>query len=305
VIEPRWLLLGLLLPCAIAAGSVWLLMRCREKPTSGGRWVYGVSIIGVTIAIAVGMLSLTGLPPWKPIVNLHWILMAILPAALMVALLGLSGRVPGWLVWTLRLVIACGTAPLLTYTLVPYTWSKPEAAAWWVGLGLWISVFWILMRVLAKRCRGQLVVFVLGGTCGAAGGVTIASGYLTGGQYAASLAFVLLGVWLVMLLCQIYDTVGPAIVDLTIAPLSGWLIYNWQYGWTMQNDASPFVVAGLLAVAPLGAWACRLPLLKGKSQRQQAAAAVLACGFLLALAVGLAGYEAMQRVQETSTPYGY
>lgn len=309
MIEPLelvlWVLKGLVLPCAIAGGSVWLLVTRRGNPESKSGWAYVVSMIGVAIAIVVGMLSLAGLPPWKPIENLHWILMAVLPVSLIVAMFGVIGRIPGAVVWPTRLIVACGTAPLLTYTLVPYFWTKPEAAIWWVGLGLWMCVFWILMRRLAMRGRGQLVVFVLGGTCGVIGGVTMASGYLTGGKYAATLAFVLLGVWLAMRFGRTDSKVGPAIVDLTIAPLSGWLIYNWQYGWTMEHDVSPYIIAGLLAVAPLGAWVCQLPIVNRRSNGQRIGAAVLAVGILLILAIGLAGYEAMQRMPEISESSGY
>ncbi len=309
MIEPLelvlWVLKGLVLPCAIAGGSVWLLVTRRGKPEAQSGWACAVSMTGVAIAVAVGMLSLAGLPPWKPIENLHWILMAVLPASLIVSMMGVPGRIPGVVVWPMRLVVACGTAPLLTYTLVPYIWSKPEAAIWWVVLGLWISVFWFLMRLLAVRGRDQLIVFVLGGTCGVIGGVTIASGYLTGGKYAATLAFVLLGVWLAMRFGRTDSKVGPAIVDLTIAPLAGWLIYNWQYGWTMEHDASPYMVAGLLAVAPLGAWVCQLPFVNRRPNGQRIGAAVLAVGVLLMLAIGLAGYEAMQRMQESSESSGY
>ena len=305
MIEPIWILLGLLLPCAVAAGSVYLLRMCQSGPAPKGRWLSLVSILGIAIAVAAGMVSLTGLPPWKPIEGQHWILMVILPASLLVAMFGISGYVPGIVVWPLRLIIACGMAPLLTRSLVPYTWNKPEATAWWIGIGLWISLFWFLMRLLSKQGRGQLAVCVLGGVCGILGGITIASGSLTGGQYAASLAFVLLGVWLVMLLCRNSATVGPAVVDLAIAPILGWLIYNWQYGWTMENDVSPYVVAGLLAVAPLGAWVSCLPAMQKRSKKQQIVAALLATGFLLAIAVGIAGYEAMLRMQESTDLYGY
>lgn len=305
MIELTWLLISLLLPCLIAAGTVWLCLPRRDDAGTDKSWLRFAPPIGIGVAALIGMLALAGLPPWQPIEGMHWLIMAVLPASVTVALIGLIRPVPSVVVWLLRIVVAAGTVPLLTYTLVPYTWSQPQATAWWIGMGLWTCVLWYLMRLLALRGRGRLVIFVLGAVCGTIGGITIASGYLAGGQYAASLAFVILGIWLAMMWGAKSDAIAPAVVDLTIAPISGWLIYNWQFGWTMQNDASPFIVAGLLAIAPLGAWVSALPVLRSRSNTQQVVFPILTTGILLAVAIGLAGYEAMLRLQESTDLYGY
>lgn len=301
MIEPTWLLLGLLAPAVFAAAVVMLLPGRDTTGLWGGVSRFGLPI-GLGMAAAVGMLALTGLPPWRPLQGQHWLVMAVIPASVVAALVGSIKAVPPAAAWMLRLVIAGGTAPLLSYALVPYTWSRVEAYAWWVGFGLWIITSWWLLHAFARRGNGRTVVFVLGATCGAIGGVTMASGYLAGGQFAASFAAMLGGGWLAMWVRDAGAGAGAAVVDLSIAPLLGMLIYNWQFGWTMQHDASPYVVAGLLASAPLVA--C-LPLAATRSPKRRTYRGLIVSVLLILAAAGLAGYEAFLRVQASAQAYPY
>lgn len=303
MIDPSWYLLGLLLPMVIAAAGVWFL--ARGQGDTGGRLAPIGWALGIGLGSAAGLLALTGMPPWKPIQGYHWILMAVLPASMAVGLIGSIPKTPRPIVWALRAIVAGATAPLLTYSLVPHTWSQNEAYAWWAGMGAWIFVFWILMHALVERGRGRLVIFALGATAGAIGGATMASGYLVGGQFVASLAAALGGGWLATLGRGTGATVGRGVVDVTVAPMFGLLIFGWQYGWTMEHDVSPYIVAGLLAVAPLGVWAQALPGIPGRSSKQRTAASLIIVGFLIVTGLGLAGYEASLRLQPSTTGYPY
>jgi hypothetical protein len=300
VIEPAWLLFGLLLPGLLGAAVVFAVTAGGNGETKPGVVKRAVLPIGLALAAAAGILTLVGLPPWKPLQGQHWLLMAVLPAAVMVAVIGSIDRIPRIVAWILRVVIAAATAPLLTRPLVPYTWSQTEAYAWWSGLGLWIAVSWVLLYVFARRGNGRMAVFVLGLTCGALGGITMASGYLAGGQYAASFALMLCGAWVAMLTRRHSDRFGAAIVDLSMAPLFGMLIYNWQFGWTMQHDAAPHLVAALLGLAPLGVCLCCLTTTAATTSKKRIVMGLLLSGVLILSAAGLAGYEALLRVQASS-----
>lgn len=305
-----WLVLGLAAPLVFGAAVTWL-SYFLGTPSRSGKPAHNragtVLVIGTALASAVGMLALLGMPPWRPLEGTHWLLMAVLPTAMVVALLAIPDRSDtAALGWVLRILIAVGVAPLMTRPLVPYTWTQTQAFGWWMGIGVFGCLGWWLTRRFAVRHGGRLAVFVLGGTCAALAGITMASGYLSGGQLAASPALALAGAWLVMLPLGSQQRRSAALADLAYPLLLGMLVYNWQFGWRMQHDAAPYVVAGLLAVAPLGIWAAAIPVLSTRSEPIRVAVAVLVCVLPLASASGLAGYEAMLRAQAASEyEYGY
>ncbi len=303
MIDPLWLLLGLFLPTAASFTCIWLLASSANTPALAGILKPLKILKCLGAATLISALSLTGLPPWQPIQGEHWIVMVVLPTAVVIALIGSVEQIPTIVRWLLRLIVACGIGPLLTRSLIPYTWSQSTAVYWWIAFALAILIVWIAMHILARKGFGRLAVFALDLSCGFAGAITIMSGYLTGGQFAAGFALVIAGAWLGLCLNQSDKQTSLILIDFIIPLSFAWLIYNWQFGWTMQNDMSPYIVAGLLVLTPLAVWVVYLPFIKSRSGKVRLAISVILCGLMLAGATSLAGYEAWQRTQSQSDYY--
>jgi len=302
VIEPSWFLLGGLLPMVIAGAFAWALSHNKDA-RMGGLPAIGWTI-GIGLAALVGLLASTGLPPWKPIESKHWLVMAVVPAALLVALIGTSARMPRTLIWLLRVLVAAGIAPVLLQPMLRYAWSTGESAAWLSGLGIAVLLVWYLMHLNASRYGGRAPLFVLGATAAGLAVCTVASGSTTAGLLAGSFALALGGAYLATAKGKTCTHTGPGLTDVAVPVLLGLLINSWAYSWQMHHEpwASRGVAAILLA-APLGLWIGRLPVFKRLSSVNQA---LVGCGvsiFMVALALGIAGYEAYLRSSESAAGY--
>ncbi len=301
MIEPSWFLLGLLLPMVIGAVAAWLFVRGKDNPTSPLPAV-GWSL-GVGLGAAAGMLSLLGMPPWKPIEAHHWVLIAVLPAGVCVGLINAIPGLPKAVHWLLRLCVAGGIALALMQSQLSQ-WTTLEAGFWLGGIGAGTLGVWALLHGYAQRpSAGSAVVFVLGATAGAIGGCTIASGSIVGGQLTVSLAGAIGGGWLATQGRNAGPGLARGAVDVMVPPIFGFLVYGWYYVWQMHNAASPHIVAGLLAVAPLGLWASALPWINRRPDWQRTALSIAVSLLLIVAALGLAGYEAALRSQNAGPSY--
>ncbi len=304
IIEPSWFLIGLLAPLAISLAGVGLLSRAKDARGSCraafGWW------LGLGLAITAAFFANTGLPPWKPIESTHWLVMAVLPAAVVLAALSLWSKCPRVLMYLLRLIIAAGIAPLLLQSYLKYTWSTAEAVSWLAGLGLATFVIWVLVHRYVARFGGRAALFALGATMAGLAACTVASGSVTAGLLAGSVAVALGGSYLATISSKSPTTPGPVMSDLAVPMLLGLLINNWMYSWQMQHEPwAPRGVAALLAIAPIGLWIGRLPLFSRYSDRTRA---LIGCGVALALiglALGVSGYEAYLRSQAPTGDYYY
>ncbi|MCH7814199.1 MAG: hypothetical protein IID40_09285 [Planctomycetes bacterium] len=294
MIEPSWYLLGLGLPMVIAAALAWALVRNKDA-RPGGLPAVGWSI-GIGLAMLIGLLATTGLPPWKSIQSQHWLVMAVLPAALFVALIGSISKTPKAMLWLLRVLVAAGIAPVLMQPMVHYTWDAGEAVVWLGGLGAAVLTVWVLMHLYTVRYGGRAPLFVLGATAAGVAVCTFASGSITSGQLTGSFAVALGGVWLATASGKTCTHAGPGLTDIAVPLLLGLLINSWAYSWQMQHEPlASRVVAGLLLAAPLGLWVGRVSLFKRLPSVNQA---LVGCGVSalgIVSAIGIAGYEAYLR----------
>ncbi len=335
MIDLNWIPFGLLLPMLIGAAAVWLLVRGRDNPTSPQPTasppvlppvsppvsppalpVIGWSL-GIGLGATVGMLSLLGLPPWKPMEAHHWVLIAILPAAMVVGLVNAIPKLPQIVHWLLRLCVVVGTVYVLMQSQLT-RWTTNEKCLWLGGIGAVMLAVWAVLQLYAQRSDklsgaggasggtsggGRLIVFVLGATAGAIGGTTIASGSITGGQLTASLAAAIGGGWLATLGRNARPLSARSAVDIMFPPSFGLLVYGWYYAWQMQHAASPHIVAGMLAVAPLGLWVTSIPWVNSRPTHQRTAIGLALTSLLILAALSLAGYEAALRNQAAGPSY--
>ncbi|GAB4107991.1 MAG: hypothetical protein Kow00105_13180 [Phycisphaeraceae bacterium] len=306
MIEPAWVLWGLLLPAALGALTVWLCSFLERSRGEVSRWGQARMVLGLGVATACGMLAITGMPPWRPMQGPNWLLAGVLPVGMVVAWLCLISPIPRPVLHLMRFVVAMGVAPLLTYPLIPYTWTQTQAYVWWAGLGLGVWLIWWLMHRLCTAGRSRTALFVLGMTSAMLAGVTMASGYLAGGQLTATLAVVLGAGWVVMVLRRDTHCDG-ALIDLVVPLLYGMLVYHWHFGWTMQHPVSTHIVGIVLGLAPAGIGILSLMAGDGRKARRRVAIGMVVSACLWLVSAGLAGYEAYARVQASSEAgyYGY
>jgi hypothetical protein len=302
IIAPAWFLYGVGIPLAITLAVVWALSRGRDARVGG--WPAVGWALGVGLATFAALLANTGLPPWKPIESTHWLVMAVLPGALLVSLLGAWKKMPRPVLMALRVLVAAGIAPVLLQPMLRYSWDSPEATAWLGGLGLGALLIWGLMHLNVTWYGGVSPLFVLGATAAGLAACTVMSGSVTAGQLTGSFAVGLGGAYLATLKSRTLTHAGPAVTDLVVPVLLGLLINSWMYSWRMEHEPwAPRAVAVLFAIAPLGLWAGRLPVFKRQSPSQRA---LIGCGVTLALiavALGIAGYEAYLRSQANTYDY--
>jgi hypothetical protein len=339
MIEPSWILLGLLLPAMIAGASVRTQAFSFSKPTS--RLSPHAWALGIGVGAAAGMLADLGFPPWNPIEAHHWLLIAVVPAAAVGGIINAIPHVPQAVHWLLRITVSFGTVLVLLQSQLS-RWTMFECISHIGGLGMGVFIIWALVRRYSQR-SGRLTVFILGATAGAIGGCTIASGSIIGGQLTASLAAAIGGGWLATegisivryrggglvldeqsieavsrcerWLASIFGSwmilagrsAGPAVtrgaVDVMFPPIFGFLIYGWYFVWQMERAASPHIVAGLLALTPLGIWASFLPWMRNRPAWQRTALALAMTFLMIIAALGLAGYEAALRNQHAGPSY--
>ncbi len=306
IVAPVWFLYGIGLPLVIALAVVWALSRGKDARPGG--WPALGWTLGIGLATFASLLANTGLPPWKPIESTHWLVMAVAPGAMLVSLLCTWTKLPRPLLFVLRLLVAAAIAPLLLQPMLRYSWESPEATAWLLGLGLGALGIWVAMHRYVSKYGGVAPLFVLGATAASVAACTVMSGSVTAGQLAGSFAVGLGGAYLATLPGRLPGKVpthaGPAVTDLAVPVLLGLLLNSLMYSWRMQHEPwAPRVVALLLAVAPLGIWAGRLPVFKRQSAGRQALIGCCVTLGLIALALGIAGYEAYLRSRAVSYDY--
>jgi len=199
MIEPQWILLGLLLPAMVSAILAWLI-----GGSSGSDWITaaGLGVAHVT-GFVVGFMATYGLPRFPPIESQDWIVTVLLPAALVVTLLSATKGVSFGLSWLLRGLLAAATPLVLLQPYVRYTWSFSESVTWLCGLGAAGLVTWFFLlrfeyRVVSIAKQEEVGScwwwsWTLAIVAGATGMTILLSGSQTLGQLGLTLAAVLGG----------------------------------------------------------------------------------------------------------------
>ena len=158
--------------------------------------------VAVTAGLFLGCWYLEIRPHWPPREDLDRLLAVIIPAVLGVELLAAFPKVPRWLVWPLRLVIAAGVARVLlhgsgyiTDHAGPATseWSPTQQCLIYSGLAVIGTAVWVGMDLLARRSPGMSVPLCLAVVIVGSAVTVMLSGYATGGQSGLPLAAALVG----------------------------------------------------------------------------------------------------------------
>ncbi len=283
MIEPLWLLLGLLLP-AVASVAVLLATRHRRCPA----WL---SQSGPSLAIAtgfvVGYTATYGTPVFPPVESQQWLLTAVLPATLIVSILGAINTVPSPIAWIGRLALALGTPPLLLQSYLRYTWSTGQAFTWIASLGVAIATVWALLsRLDAKYAQAQtpstrwwplLLAIVAGGT----GIAIMMSGSQTIAQLGLTLAAVLVAV-LILPGGSDQRTPRSSPIDIPFAVLVGLWLNGYFYAELLAWHTALLVLASLMP------WVGLIPALRNRPPWQNTAIRLIATAIPIIIVIATA-----------------
>lgn len=242
MIEPLWLVTGIAVPAAIAAAFVGV------GAIVGGRILVIAWALGLSLAFAAGCHATAGWPRFPPNVAEAWLLVALLPAAVIISLLSVTPRIPRRAQWTLRVLFALAAPPLLLQVYLRYHWTFTQTLTWLAILSACWLLLWLLLAPLTQphaRSRALSLAFAL---AAAIAGVTITlSGSLIIGQFMLALAATLAGPAALGLALR-RSTPTIATVDVALTLYASLLIIAFFYAeLTALNFA-------LLAISPAMLW---------------------------------------------------
>jgi hypothetical protein len=242
---------------AAAALVVAALVLAARSPDA--RWVVG---LGAGYYLGCWMLEIR--PRWPIREDLDRLLVLVIPAVILVELLGAIPWLPRWLIWALRVVVAGVGARVLLHGSMYLTGpAGPGSSSWttpqtWLILGSIAAAevaAWGLLVLLARRSPGASLPIVLALVLGGTSIVIMLSGYLTGGQAGLPLSAAILGAGLVALMMpEATRSVAP--IGVSVVGLSSLLIIGRFFGELRTDHAV------LLFAAPLLAWLPELPRLR-------------------------------------------
>jgi hypothetical protein len=249
--------------------------------------------IGVGNGFFVGCLLLGLKPRWPPQEGVDRLLFLLLPATIVVEILGAIVSRPRWLAWALRAAIAVAAGRILLHgsvylvpSSVPVDPASPGSHAWslsetWLylgGMAAGLAVVWILLERLATRSLSRVVPHALALACGAAGVTIMLSGYATGGQMGFPLSGAIGAAALASLVSpKLGESAGA--IGVGVVMLFAMLVLGRFFG----DLTTPHAV--LLFFAPLLAWVGELPLSKKLRSWQRGLLQLLVVAIPLAIVV--------------------
>ena len=246
--------------CVLAIGGV-------RRP-AGAERLNAACLCGFALGLALGGAHLQLPWRWPPAGALARLLEIVLPAALAIELLAGFKRVPRWLAWSLRLILAALAGRILLHNSIYLGGSvylagaNSEWTAWQEALTLssWgaaLALVWGLSSWLASRTPGVLIPLALCEASLAGGAAIMLAGYLAGGEAALVLAAALAGAAIAASVVGA-RTAAQGLVSLGIVGLFGELFVGRFFG-RLSTSAALTVL-----FAPLLSWATEAPLLRNR-----------------------------------------
>jgi hypothetical protein len=246
-----------MLKAAAAALVVAALVLAARSPDA--RWVVG---LGAGYYLGCWMLEIQ--PRWPIREDLDRLLVLVIPAVLLVELLGAIPRLPRWLIWALRVVVAgLGARVLLHGSMYLTGPAGPGSSAWttpqaWLILGSIAAAeaaAWVLLVLLSRRSPGASLPIALALVVGGASMAIMLSAYLAGGQAGLPLSAAILGASLAALaIPDASRSVAP--IGVAVVGLTSLLVIGRFFGELRTDHAV------VLFAAPLLAWIPELPRLR-------------------------------------------
>jgi hypothetical protein len=187
MIEPRWIMLGLLLPAAMAA-AVLLAVALPRRRSLGPRRAAAAWALAVAAGWTAAYLATGGVPgePWNTGEN--WLLPLGLAAALLAA-------APGSLALqaTLRLALMLGIAYAMMQPAILWVWAWWQTLLWVIAVGCTTWLCTTATEALGRGRAGHELPIALTITAASAGAITAMTDSMLIGQFGGALAAVMAG----------------------------------------------------------------------------------------------------------------
>lgn len=297
MIEPSWLLCGLVLPAVVAFICLMALFRAGKSASTlrGGRAL----VISLGLGFISGYIASMGPPPWPPTVDEHWLVYLLVPAAVIVTVFNQSAKVPTSLKWIGRAMLAGLTPALLLMPVIRREWNPLEAALYLAAIALLILCLDVSLHLLATRRPVRSLLAVLFIVASATGMVVFLSDSARTGQISLTLAAAIAGALLATLLLRRAISVAAA-GHLSVIVLSAIWINFWFYVQVTPTPIEAIKLALLIPALP-AAWLVEWPVLARLTARwrETARITIVLVPVLAALIVAMIHFVSESRQSAT------
>lgn len=258
--DPRLYVMALAAGCGVSALVVWAIGYSRG-PVSDAR-ANAAGVLGVGFGLAAGFHLLRLWPAWPPATGLGRFLTVVLPAVIAIELLATFARVPRWLAWLSRSLLALATVWVLLHGSIYLGSRHSPWTIWQAGFALplagamllteWALLAWLHVRSTAIAATPLAIAEA----CLAAGLCVMLRGYVSGGEGALPVASALAGAALASARrprAALRGTIGIGVVG-----LFGLLFIGRFFGGLSTAEALT------IFLAPLACWATEIPRLRSR-----------------------------------------
>lgn len=250
---------------AIVSAMVVLAMAGVRRPASITR-LNSACVLGMSLGLAFGSYVLSLRLAWPPLNGLDRFQTIVVPAALTIELIAGFQRVPRWVAWLLRVILAATIPRILLHGSVYLTGPDSDWTLWQAGTllavcGALLAALWGLLSRLSQRNPGVSIPLALCLTTQCAGLTVMMAGYIKGGAAAFPLVATLLattiGARLITKRSGAAANFGsPAIIGIGVVGLFGLLFIGRFFGRLSTGSALAMLLAPLLC------WVTETPLLR-------------------------------------------
>ncbi len=265
----------------------------------GWRRPAGKNAVGMGLGLAIGYSLLKLWSPWPPTSALARMVWLIMPSICVIELLAATPRVPLWLGWALRILLAGATARILLHSSIYLDpsrgeWTAAQAVSTLAVCAILLAGIWAMLWCLSRRSIGASLPLSLSATVLTAGVMIILAGYVSGGEAAWPLGAVLAG-FAVASLCLDPRSTSPGAVSIGVVGLFSLLIIGRYFG----GLSTPGALAMFLT--PLLCWLPELPPLSRAKfwQRELLRLGIVAIPLVITLVLAKQAFD-----RDAASPYG-
>lgn len=255
--DPRLYVMALAAGSGVSALVVWAIGYSRGAASEARANAAGV--LGVGFGLAAGIHLLRLWPAWPPATGLGRLVTIVLPAVIAIELLATFARVPRWLAWLSRSLLALATVWVLLHGSIYLGGRHSPWTVWQAGFtlplaGALLFADWALVAWLHARSPAIATPLAIAEACLAAGLCVMLRGYVSGGEAALPVAAALAGAALASARrprAALREAIGVGVVG-----LFGLLFIGRFFGGLSTAEALT------VFLAPLACWATEIPGLR-------------------------------------------
>jgi hypothetical protein len=252
---------------AIVSAIVVLAMASWRRPTDKN-CLNSACVVSIALGLVSGYYLLGARLAWPPVNGLDRFLTVVVPAALAIELLAGFQRVPPWLAWFLRFILAVAIPRILLHNSVYLSSIDGLWTAWQAGTVLVLAsgllvLVWSLLSWLSRRSPGSSLPFALSLAILSAGASIMMSGYIKGGAATFPLASTIIAATVSVRLIANRSTPAifvdsAVILGIGVVGLFGLLFIGRFFGELSDGCALTVLMSPLLC------WVTELPLLRDR-----------------------------------------